>query len=562
MGIVALDGLDITELPSPPQGALAVVHACGQDDMDAEHIGELVQQVPALSVELLRLANSAYFGFSREVSSISHAVALIGRKGLKNIALCIAVKSSIRPDQMPAFPIAEFWESALRRGVCGRVLAHSTNLEKDIGFTIGLLQDFGLLVMFYLSPQTISEWGRLSTLSPDSRYQLEQQLFGTTHDIVGYQLAVAWGLPEELTQTIANHHQELDQQATESSTQLRKLAQCVDWMAASFTADNNRQAIKQSRKLLSDYYGMSIDAANQLMNQVSDGMQETAIAFGIDVAEQTSFENLISESHLHLVQENLDFQQMNWHLEQSLEERDRIADELNRELDLAREVQRSLLPTVSAELDEVVGLNLSAKAVSGDFYDFYRLADGKIAFCIADVSGKGMNAAILMAKASTLFHCIGKSIHDPSRLLAILNREILETSIHGMFVTMVAGVFDVGTRKLKIANAGHLPPVVMRGANFVADYPAEAPPLGVIGDIDFPLVEIILDQHRQLYLYTDGLLEAWLSEGQRLERDGMLKLFGRCASIEPQQRLQHMVKDIRDSGGWFDDDLTVLLLES
>ncbi len=562
MGIAALDGLDITELPSPPQGALAVVHACGQDDMDAEHLGDLVQQVPALSVELLRLANSAYFGFSRDVSSISHAVALIGRKRLKNIALCIAMKSSLRPDQMPAFPIAEFWESALRRGVCGRVLADKTNLEKDIGFTTGLLQDFGLLVMFYLSPQIIPEWSRLSTLSPDGRYELEQQLFGTTHDSVGYELAVAWGLPQELTQTIANHHRELDQQATESSPQLCKLAQCVDWMAAAFTAENNRRAIKQSRKLLSEYYGMSIDAANELMNQVSDGMLEAAAAFGINVAEQTSFENLIGESQLHLVQENLDFQQMNWHLEQSLEERDRIADELNRELDLAREVQRSLLPTVSAELGEIVGLNLSAKAVSGDFYDFYRLADGKIAFCIADVSGKGMNAAILMAKASTLFHCIGKSIHDPSRLLAILNREILETSIHGMFVTMVAGVFDTETRKLKIANAGHLPPVVMQGASFVAACPAEAPPLGVVGDIDFPLVEITLDQHRQLYLYTDGLFEAWLGEGQRLERDGMIKLFGRCASIEPQQRLQHMVKDIRDSGGWFDDDLTVLLLES
>ncbi|MCP4186214.1 MAG: HDOD domain-containing protein [Gammaproteobacteria bacterium] len=562
MGIAALDGLDITELPSPPQGALAVVHACGQDDMDAERLGDLVEQVPALSVELLRLANSAYFGFSREVTSISHAVGLIGRKGLKNIALCIAMKSSLRPDQMPAFPIAEFWESALRRGVCGRVLADKANLEKDTGFTTGLLQDFGLLVMFYLSPQIIPEWDRLSALNPDSRYELEQQLFGTTHDYVGHELAVAWGLPDELVQTIAYHHKEPEQLATESSIQLHKLALCVDWMAAAFTAENHHQAIKQSRKLLSEYYGMSTDAANELMNQVSDGMLETASAFGIDVAEQTSFESLVGESHLYLVQENLDFQQMNWHLEQSLEERDRIADELNRELDLAREVQRSLLPAASSELGKIFGLNLSAKAVSGDFYDYYRLANGKIAFCIADVSGKGMNAAILMAKASTLFHCIGKSIHDPSRLLSILNHEILETSIHGMFVTMVAGVFDPETRKLKISNAGHLPPVIMRGTNFDAEYPAEAPPLGVIGDIDFPLLEITLEQHKQLYLYTDGLFEAWLGEGQRLERDGMLKLFGRCAMVKPQQRLQHLVKDIRDRGGWFDDDLTVLLLES
>ncbi|MCP4492619.1 MAG: HDOD domain-containing protein [Gammaproteobacteria bacterium] len=562
MGTAALDTLDITELPSPPQGALAVVHACSQDDMDAERLGDLVQEVPTLAVELLRLANSSYFGFSSAVSSIPHAVALIGHKGLKNIALCIAMKSSLRPHQMPAFPIAEFWESALRRGVCGRILAGKTKIDRDTGFSTGLLQDFGLLVMFYLSPQTIPEWDHLSTLNPDSRYRLEQQLFGTTHDCVGNELARAWGLPATLARTIGCHHNDSDQQTTESSVQLCKLAQCVDWMASAFTAENRRQAIRQSRKLLSDQFGLSHDAANEIMSQVSDDMLEVALAFDIDVAEQASFESLIGESHLHLVQENLDFQQMNWHLEQSLEERDKIADELNRELELAREVQRSLLPTLSSELGEIVGLNLSAKAVSGDFYDYYRLADGRIAFCIADVSGKGMHAAILMAKASTLFRCIGKSIHNPSRLLSILNREIMETSIHGMFVSMVAGVFDPDTRKLLISNAGHLPPVVMRGACFDTEYPAEAPPLGVTGDIGFSLVELTLDRGKQLYLYTDGLPEAWLDEGERLQHHGMLNLFGRYAAIAREQRLQYLVKHIRDNGGWFDDDLTVLLLES
>ncbi|MCP3687731.1 MAG: HDOD domain-containing protein [Gammaproteobacteria bacterium] len=561
MGTAALDGLDITQLPSPPQGALTVVHACSQDDMNAELLGNLVQQVPALSVELLRLANSSYLGFSSEVSSVPHAVALIGLKRLKNIALCIAMKSALRSDQMPAFPVEEFWESALRRGLCGRSLAARVNLDKDAGFTTGLLQDFGLLVMFYLNPQVTPEWDRLSALNPDSRHQLEQQLFGTTHDRVGHELAVAWGLPEYLVQTIGHHHTGAAQQTAELVVQNCKLALCVDWMAAAFTAENRRQAITQSRELLHDYFELPVDAANVVMSEVSNGMLETASAFGIDIEGQVSYETLIGESHLHLVQENFDFQQMNWHLAQSLQERDRVADELNRELELAREVQRSLLPSPSSEPGEIVGLNLSAQAVSGDFYDYFRLADGRIVFCIADVSGKGMNAAILMAQASTLFHCIGKSMHDPSRLLAILNREILETSIQGMFVTMVAGIFAPDTRKLCLANAGHMPPLIMRGEHYYAEYPAQAPPLGVTNDVDFALLELSLEQGQQLYLYTDGLTESWTDDGKRLQRDGMLSLLGRHARTDKQQRLQHIVKDIRDSGGRLDDDLTMLLLE-
>ncbi len=172
-----------------------------------------------------------------------------------------------------------------------------------------------------------------------------------------------------------------------------------------------------------------------------------------------------------------------------------------------------------------------------------------------------MNAALLMAKASTLFHCIGKSIHDPAKLLAMLNREILETSIHGMFVTMVAGVYDPETQIAKVANAGHLPPIIMDGPNFDSEYPAMAPPLGVISDVSFPVEELRLTQNRQLYLYTDGLLEAKTGNEQRLEREGLIQLFSRYSDVEPVQRLHHMVTDFRSGGGWFEDDLTLLLLK-
>ena len=89
-------------------------------------------------------------------------------------------------------------------------------------------------------------------------------------------------------------------------------------------------------------------------------------------------------------------------------------ERMRRELDLAREIQRNLLPEQPAADFPVHGLNLSALEVSGDFYDFFTLADGRIAWGLGDVSGKGMNAAMLMAKTSSLFRCLGKTVHDLS----------------------------------------------------------------------------------------------------------------------------------------------------
>jgi sigma-B regulation protein RsbU (phosphoserine phosphatase) len=199
--------------------------------------------------------------------------------------------------------------------------------------------------------------------------------------------------------------------------------------------------------------------------------------------------------------------------------------------------------------------------VSGDFFDHYKLKSGKTAFCIADVSGKGMNAALMMAKVSSLFHFLGKSIHDPSRLLGMLNREILETSIRGMFVTMITGVYDPGTRNIRLANAGHLPPVMMRGNRMVGAYPAKAPPLGILPGVGYTVDEFQLANDSCLYLFTDGLMDERQPDGGRSDLDGLVDVFARHSRTAPTERLQRIVADIRADECETGDDITILLIE-
>ncbi len=97
------------------------------------------------------------------------------------------------------------------------------------------------------------------------------------------------------------------------------------------------------------------------------------------------------------------------------------------------------MPAAADKNFPVQAVNLPAQAVSGDFYDHFQLPDGRIYFNLADVSGKGMNAALLMAKASSLLHHLAKTETDPGHLLAMVNEAICETATHGMFVSIVSG---------------------------------------------------------------------------------------------------------------------------
>ncbi len=116
----------------------------------------------------------------------------------------------------------------------------------------------------------------------------------------------------------------------------------------------------------------------------------------------------------------------------------------------------------------------------GTFTTSSTLDDGRIYFSLGDVSGKGMDAALLMSKTASLFRCLGKTLHEPHVLLATINRELCETAIHGMFVTMACGLFDPASGEVQLANAGHEPPLLhARDGSFTAT-PASAPPLGIL----------------------------------------------------------------------------------
>jgi sigma-B regulation protein RsbU (phosphoserine phosphatase) len=279
----------------------------------------------------------------------------------------------------------------------------------------------------------------------------------------------------------------------------------------------------------------------------------------LELINKRSGDGLFSERDRHLVRALASAASLAIH---NARMADRLVEQerMRKELELAREIQLGLLPSARGDDFPVQGVNVPAREVSGDFYDFFQRSDGLIYFNLADVSGKGMNAALLMAKVSSLLHHLAKSVPDPGELLARVNEEVCESTLHGMFITIVSGLVDISTGKVQLANAGHQPALVHRKDGSFEQIPSSAPPLGVVPGVEFPVTTFSLDGGT-LYLFTDGVTESVDEANRPLDVSGLIGLLTRCSKVAASRRLEHVVAEIRKPEVNQRDDITLMLIE-
>ena len=325
--------------------------------------------------------------------------------------------------------------------------------------------------------------------------------------------------------------------------------------------ENTAEIIRDAQNDPRFYKGVDEETGNATLSILCAPLSVKDERLGaIELINKKSKGGLFEEQDMHLLDtmaSSAALAILNARMAEALVEQQRLA----RELELAAEIQRSLLPNESDPIYPVYGINVAARTVSGDFYDFFELEDGRICFNLGDVSGKGMNAALLMAKAASLYRCLGKSIESPGALLARVNEEICETAARGMFVTMVGGVYDPRTRKLVFANAGHEPPLVHQADGSFDSFPADAPPIGIspflVGDEGYPEVTVdLLDA--SFYVFSDGVTEGYTADGNEMETEGVKRQL-MDTNLEPiGTRLQLIAQAIDRGEGALRDDLTLL----
>ena len=233
---------------------------------------------------------------------------------------------------------------------------------------------------------------------------------------------------------------------------------------------------------------------------------------------------------------------------------------MQKEIEIVGEIQKTLLSQNKKENFPIAGINIPAKVVSGDFYNFSDLGNGKFGFGVADVSGKGIKSSLLMSKASSLYRCLSKTIFSAADLLNLLNSEICETAARGMFVTMLIGIYDSNKKELLLANAGHEPPLIHSKDGNFTNYTEAGPPLGIMSKIKYKETTIKFSES-SMYVFTDGITEIKDSDGNMLESDGFKNYITKYQQTPNHERLNKIVEDIIKSGRIQKDDLTIVVVD-
>ena len=233
---------------------------------------------------------------------------------------------------------------------------------------------------------------------------------------------------------------------------------------------------------------------------------------------------------------------------------------MQKEIEIVGEIQKTLLSKNKDENFPIAGINIPAKVVSGDFYNFSEIGKGMYGFGVADVSGKGIKSSLLMSKASSLYRCLSKTIFSTSDLLNLLNKEICETAARGMFVTMLVGIYDSEKKELLLSNAGHEPPLIYSKDGNFSNYTEAGPPLGIMSKIKYK--ETILKfSNSSMYIFTDGITEIKDPSGEMLGAEGFQNYIKKFQDRPSNERLRNIVEDIVKSGKIQKDDLTIVVVD-
>ena len=234
---------------------------------------------------------------------------------------------------------------------------------------------------------------------------------------------------------------------------------------------------------------------------------------------------------------------------------------MQKEIEIVGEIQKTLLSTNKDENFPIAGINIPAKVVSGDFYNFSEIGKGIYGFGVADVSGKGIKSSLLMSKASSLYRCLSKTIYSTSDLLNLLNKEICETAARGMFVTMLIGIYDSNKKELLLSNAGHEPPLVIDKEQNFSNFSEAGPPLGITSKIKYKETTTNFSDS-SMYIFTDGITEIRDPSGDMLEVEGFQKYIKKYQHTPNNKRLKLMIEDIVKAGMIQKDDLTIVTVDS
>lgn len=241
-------------------------------------------------------------------------------------------------------------------------------------------------------------------------------------------------------------------------------------------------------------------------------------------------------------------------------------ERIESELDIARSIQMSMLPLDIPQNDSIVidAILQPAKAVGGDFYDFFYLNDEQICFVIADVSGKGVPAALFMSVSMSYIRAYSTSSLTPSKIINTVNNTIASNNDANMFVTLFLGILHIKSGELQYVNAGHTEPYIISPNKPIKRLASsENPIVGAFEEINYKDETTVLGQNEKLFLYTDGVNEAFSKEDEQFGELRLKAVLEQSTDLSPKETIKTVQASLKAfcNDSEQSDDITMLTIQ-
>ena len=547
------------EVGTLPHVAAAVVTLAADPECSLPDMTRLILSDNVMAMRFLALANSAAYSRGQEIRDLRGALVRLGLRRVRNIAFLMGMHDLVpRRPGTDALDLREFWKYSL--AVAGGAPPGGAAEEpgkRGHPRGVGMLHGLGGPVPAQKEPEGFQKACTLARLEHCSLVEAETRVLGFDHRELGFRLMRNWGLPGDLAEAVAGGGGPLPPWVCGPSDSrlaviLRKsiaLVRMTDF------GDNGDGQEAWPRGVLLPALGLQDQAFTDLLARIDREVEDLSRLLGFDLPEAPVTAALAGSPFL-TAEVGLSG------LDQTL-----AGERYAEELAAARSIQQRLLPGPAPVLPgfDLAACNHPARVVSGDFFDFLALDGGRTGLVVADISGKGLPAALLAGNLQACIRALAPLHSDPGELLGAANSALFSGSGPEEFATVFLAVVDPRQESISYASAGAQPPILIDDEGKAFELRPTGPALGLVPDVEYPSRPVILPAGSLLIAFTDGLADA----GHEGPGEGFLPALLDAARALASEPAPVMVRDLptgfRKAAGPAipdqTDDLTLLVLK-
>ncbi len=375
-------------LPSLPAIAMEVIELCRRQDINIKHIATTVSNDPALSSKILKTVNSSFYGLSQSVSTISHALVILGLNSVKTLALGFSLVDTFKDQSDGQFDMLAFWKRCLYSAVGARTVCQQADVvQLEEAFLGGLLQDIGMMGLIQTLGGEYLELVERCEGDHHELWKIERKELGVDHPAIGAALGESWKLPPVLLSPIKFHEQP-DKSPGDLVDMVRGVA--LGSRAADVYLAENPRDVELFFKDLFDWFRIDNQAGEKLLANIGEATREMADLFDINTSQDRDAGAILAEANETLLQLSLQTQQNATELE-------------NRNQQLREQMIRDALTGAAnrGRFDEFIAEQFDAVAASGQPLAVIFL-DADNFKTLNDTHGHQAGDAVLVALARTL----------------------------------------------------------------------------------------------------------------------------------------------------------------